>query len=812
MTRNRIRSLGRFFRYFNAFLVLCTASGLGVVGGAYLEVRQALPGAEHLASYRPRLTTTIYSTERMPDGREEHTILGRVYKEDREPEELRNIPRHLRQATVAIEDRPFYQHRGIDPKGMLRAAWINLRAGGIEQGGSTITQQLARNMWLSQERTMSRKLKEIILALELERRYSKEEILEMYLNEVYYGHGAYGVRRAARRYFDKDVKDLNLAQCALLAGIPRSYMVYSPYRHPDRAKARRHQVLVAMREEGYISPDEMSAADKEQIQSRLAPLTTEGVTAFRAPYFTHHVVRLLTQTYGDRAVYEGGLSVYTTLDMRAQAIAEEELARGVEQLRRDGSIKRGLVGQGALACVEVRTGNVLAMVGGVGPYEKLQYNRALPGVAPWGRQPGSSFKPYIWACALENGYSPDSVFSGDPISIPMGNGKYYSPKNYTPRQGGSYTLRNALAQSVNLVSVRIVRKLTVETVRRSAAEMLNIPVDRLRPYYSIALGANELSPLEQAVGYCVFANGGLRPTANFIRWIGNERGEVLVEYRPQLQQVIRYETAISMISMLRSVVTSGTGRRANIPGYPCAGKTGTTNSGRDVWWVGFTPDLSAAVWVGNDDNSPMPRGSGGGFCAPIWARFMGRTMEALQLKGEFPAGAGVRASKRDESREAEKTEEKPRTLTICAESGGLATPYCPATTERTFNPGASTPRPCRMHGARATSESKSREAAGAPDAGGDGGEVTVTICARSGQRAGPSCAQTVERSYIAGRAPSGTCRVCGSRGEGKTESGAKTGGKAGSPASGEKARNRPAAGKADGVKGTPDVPPGESED
>lgn len=805
MTRNRIRSLGRSFRYLNALIILCASGGLGLFGGAYLQVRKALPAAEHLESYRPRFTTTIYSTERLPDGREQHTVLGRVYKEDREPEELRNIPRYLRQATVAIEDRPFYKHRGIDPKGMLRAAWVNLRARGIQQGGSTITQQLARNMWLSQERTLSRKLKEIILAVELERRYSKEEILEMYLNEVYYGHGAYGVRRAARRYFNKDVKDLTLAECALLAGIPRSYVVFSPYRHPDRARARRHQVLVAMQEEGYITPEELAAADKEPIQSRLAPLTTEGVTAFRAPYFTHYVVRLLAQTYGDRAVYEGGLNVYTTLDMRVQAIAEEELTRGVEALRRNGSIKRGLVGQGALACVEVRTGNVLAMVGGVGPYEKLQYNRAHPGVAPWGRQPGSSFKPYVWACALENGYGPDSVFSGDPISIPLGNGKYYSPKNYSPRQGGSYTLRNALAQSVNLVSVRLVRKLTVESVRRAAAEMLNIPVERLRPYYSLALGVSELSPLEQAVGYCVFANGGLRPTANFIRWIGNERGEVLVEYRPELRQVIRYETAISMISMLRSVVTSGTGRRANIPGYPCAGKTGTTNSGRDVWWVGFTPDLSAAVWVGNDDNSPMPRGSGGGFCAPIWARFMRRALETLQLNGEFPEGAGVKASKRDEGRQEEKTEAKPRTLTVCAETGGLASPYCPVTIERTFGPEDRKPGPCQMHGPRATSTRPGRETTDAPGAAGQGGEVTVTVCVRSGLRAGPNCAQTVERTYTAGRAPSGVCRICGTEAPSRPTPRQPGGGKTDMPGS-DPSRTAPAAGNGDDSKGASEAP------
>lgn len=758
MRRARVRSISRFFVIVNTLLVVSAALVGGLLLGIFSEVRRALPAGDSLTSYRPRLATRIYSTERYPDGREEHTLLGRVYTEDREPEELRNLPKFLRQATIAIEDRPFYKHHGVDPKGILRAAWVNLRRGGISQGGSTITQQLARNMFLSQERTFARKLKEIILAAELERRFSKDEILEMYLNEVYYGHGAYGARRASRLYFGKEPAKLTLGECALLAGLPRSPIWYSPYKFPERARQRRRQVLTAMVSERYITRDEYKQADDEPVTKRLAALNEQGVTAFRAPYFTHLVIRMLCQMYGDKTVYEGGLDVFTTLDMRAQEIAEEELTKGVRSLRSNGSIRGGLVGQGALACVEVRTGNVISMVGGVGPYKQVQYNRAAPGVSPWGRQPGSSFKPYIWACALEHGYGPDSVFSGGPVSIPLGNGKYYSPKNYSPRQGGNFTLRNALAQSVNLVSVRLVRRLTIETVRRTAAEMLNIPIDRLRPYYSIALGANELSPLEQATGYCVFASGGLRPANNYIRRITTDRGELILEQRPQLTRVITPETAVSMIAMLRNVITSGTGGRAASVGYPAGGKTGTTNSGRDVWWVGFTPDLSAAVWVGNDDNAPMPRGSGGGFCAPIWARFMRRTMDALQLKGEFPEGAGVTASKSGEAGDEEKKLDEPQRVTICTASGGLATPYCPSTSERTVPKGGSLPSRCRTHGAHGAAGPADEP--GGEDSSGGGG-ATVTVCAKSGLRAGASCAQTTERSFGPGQAPSGTCSSCG---------------------------------------------------
>lgn len=751
-----LQTYSRFFRYVNAAILACTFAGLGFMGGLYVEVLKDLPDPENIEAYRPRLTTQIFSTDIYPNGQEKHTLLARLYREDREPEELRNIPLALQQATIAIEDRPFYRHRGIDPKGIIRAALVNLRTKSMAQGGSTITQQLARNMWLTQEKTIPRKLKEIALAIELERRFSKDEILEMYLNEVYYGHGAWGIKRAARLFFNVEPRELTLAQCALLAGLPRSPVYYSPYEHLENAYARRRQVLWAMYQQGYITRQQYEEANKEPIETKLAPLRKPGEAVLRAHWFTHMVIRHLCDQLGEQLVYEGGLQVYTTLDYRVQKIAEEELTRGVEALRRQGAIKRGLVGQGALVCVEVRTGNVLALVGGVGPFEKLWYNRAHPGPPTYGRQPGSSIKPYIWATALEYGYGPESVFSGDPISIYLGNGRYYTPKNYSPRQGGNYTLRRALADSVNLVSVRLVKKLGIETVRRKAAEILNIPLWRLRPYYSLALGASELSPLEQAVGYATFASGGLRPTRNYIRRITTWEGEVLYEAQPQLVRVLRPETAISMISMLRTVVTSGTGTRAHIPGYPVCGKTGTTNDGRDVWWVGFTPDLCAAVWIGNDDNTPMPRGTGGGFCAPIWARFMKRTLELLQLHGEYPQGSGVRATKEGMAeKESPAGEKGPRTVTVCVASGGLATPYCPETVERTLPAGAKMPRVCRLHGPpRGALESGEGERLSST--GKSEGKM-YTICARSGLRAGPHCSQTFESP----EAPSGVCHICG---------------------------------------------------
>jgi penicillin-binding protein 1A len=763
--KSPIRSYARFLRFLNALVLIFCFIGTGLMAGGLLGIRALLPDAEDLEAYRPRLTTTIYSTEIAPDAKVSHTLLGRVAKEDRQPVELQDIPLHLQQATIAIEDRPFYQHRGVDPKGILRAALVNLRRGGIYQGGSTITQQLVRNMWLSRRRTIDRKIKEMILALEMERRYSKDEILEMYLNQVYFGHGAWGAQVASQLYFDKDVRKLSLAEAALLAGLPRAPISTSPYRHPQEAKTRRRHVLHAMVELEMITTQQATEADRHQIQANLAPLKERGTKAFRAPYFTHLVVRQLREQYGVDVLYEGGLRVYTTLDMRLQQAAEEELTKQVESLRKRGQIKGGLVGQGALACVEVATGDVLAMAGGVGPYDDVQFNRAYPGPPQYGRQPGSSFKPYVWAAALEKGYGPNSSFSGSAISVRIGPGKYWQPKNYSPRQGGNYTLRAALAASVNLVSVRIVQKLGAKTVQKAAVEMLGLPEHRLRAVPAIALGTSELAPLEQAIGYCTFASGGFQTSPRFVREIDNARGDPILMLKPQRKRVIKQATAISMVSMMRTVVTSGTGRRAAVSGHnDICGKTGTTQDGRDAWWVGYSPDLSCAVWIGNDDYKPMRGSTGGGFCGPVFAKFMARALELRGCNGKYPEGKGAIATQRGdtEKEEEEKDDEKTTTISVCSESGGLATPYCPNTYERTLAAGEKPPGSCRLHGPASSRRSTSPgEAPAGPSPGEGGGTTTLTICAGSGQLAGPYCPQTVERTFPAGQGPSGVCTMHG---------------------------------------------------
>ncbi len=765
-TRTPGYRINRFFRYANAGIGVVAVVGVCFWAGSLASLHSSLPTELRVGRYQPRLTTEIYSTELHPDGRETHTLLGQVYKENRQLVSLRRIPVYLQQSTVAVEDHRFYQHRGISPRDMLRAAWINLRSRRVAQGASTITQQLVRNMWLSPARTWDRKIKEILLAVAIERRFAKDEILEMYLNEVYYGHGAYGVKTAAWTFFGKRLNELTLGELTLIAGLPKAPAYYSPYNHPKRAKARRREVLAAMRRQGHISAAQFKAADEEQIQSRLRDRQEAGIASYLAPHFTHLVIRLLCDRYGVDTVYAGGLRVYTTLDIRLQRIAEKELKAGVQKRREQGWIKGNLIGQGALACVNVHTGEVLAMVGGVGEYKDIQYNRAHPGPPQYGRQPGSSFKPYVWATALESGYGPNSIFSGGPLSIYVGSGEWWHPKNYSSGQGHNWSLQDALAWSVNLVSVRLVREVGVKKVRHYAATMLDIPAEpRLAPYLSLALGVSELSPLEQASGFACFASGGLQAKRQFIKRIENYGGEVLVRTKPQITRVLRKPVAISMISMLHRVITSGTGKRASAVGYPAGGKTGTTQDGRDAWWVGFTPDLSAAVWMGNDDNSPMRHSSGGGFCAPIWARFMKQAMETLEYNGEFPEGSGVTATRAGQPEEEEEEEEPEGiVLAICTETGRLATRFCPNTAEKYFAPREPIPGRCTKHTGPAGTPATAPHT---PSASGEKptverpATVRVTICVDSGKLAGPYCPQTVEREFPAGSAPTEVCNLHG---------------------------------------------------
>ena len=662
-------------------LVFVAAAALGsFVAGALLSIHAALPEAEEISAYTPRATTKLWSSEQQKDGTVEHTLLARIYHENREPIELRDVPDYVWKATVAIEDRRFKGHRGVDPKRIVKAALVNIKRRDFTQGASTITQQLARNVWLTHEKTILRKLKEALLAVELERKYSKDEILEMYLNQVCYGRGAYGIEAASQLYLGKSAKGLTLDEAALLAGLPQRPRDLNPFDNPQAAKKRRDLVLDWMARLGYAKPEEVRKAKQEMVQAKLAERTARGQAVFAAPYFSNLVLRDLCDEHGDDVVYGAGLNIYTTIDVRLQKIAEKALTEGIGKVRKRGRRNRNV--QGALVAMDPKTGRVLAMVGGVGKYEENQFNRAHNAQ---GRQCGSSFKPYVYSAAMESGWGPSSIISGSALSVKDGY-KWHTIDNYTPKQGGNYTLTDALAQSVNGAAARLIQRVGIKKAQRYGARMMDIPRRRLRPVVTLALGTSEVTPLEMCTGYSTFATGGLRPKRIMVDKITDEDDHTLLESSIRVERVLEKPAGMSMLKMLKAVTSSGTGRGASRlrgKGYQCGGKTGTTDDGRDVWWIGFTPDLACAVWVGRDDHQPMSNATGSGFCLPVWLEFM---QEALPIAktwpgylGEFPEGKGV-ASKKS----APGTEEKPVTLSLCADTGLIAGPHCPHPYEREY--------------------------------------------------------------------------------------------------------------------------------
>lgn len=592
--------------------VLAVIGGIG--GGLVATVYQSIPDGTHLQQYRPNLTTKIYSR----DGQE----LARLFAEHREMVPLEQIPQALINATVAIEDSRFFEHGGVDLRGIGRALKENWQAGRPAQGGSTITQQLARELYLSRKPTLMRKLQEALLALKLERYYSKWEILEMYLNQVCYGERAYGVAAAAEVYFGKKLQDLNLSECALLAGLPRWPERYSPFKNYADSDRRRRVVLRRMRELGYITPQEEEQAWQTPIVLNPHHALQGSVLSYKWPYFTTYAVDQLLERYGEDRVYRGGLRVYTTLHPPLQQAAEEALRRGLERAR----ARR--VSQGAVVCIDVQTGQILALVGGRGFSLEDQFNRATQAL----RQPGSSFKPFLYAAAIDHGFSPYDRLSGTPTSFDVGESKPYRPQNYSPKQNGPYTLMRALEESVNVVAVRLIDRLGPTTLV-DYAHRLGIR-QPLRPVYSLALGSIGVTPLEMATAYIPFANLGYAVEPTVLLRVEDSQGNLLYQASPQRRRVLSEHTAYTLNRMLRNVVLNGTGRSAQLP-IPVCGKTGTTNSDRDAWFIGFTTGMVTAVWVGNDDNGRMWSSWGGNTCAPIWVAVNRAAMKMFNWPADF---------------------------------------------------------------------------------------------------------------------------------------------------------------------------------
>jgi penicillin-binding protein 1A len=675
-----LRAARRFpWKLFVTLVVIAVFGSAGATFGVVRWLGRDLPKPEQLTTYQSPVKTTVYDSK----GR----VLHEFYKENRSPARLNAIPRHLINATLSTEDRNFYHHWGVDLWGVGRAAVTNVLQMRKAEGGSTITQQLARNLFLTHERTLSRKLKEIALAVEIERAYSKNQILEMYFNQIYFGEGAYGVEAAAKTFFGKPLGELTLPESALLAGLPANPSFYSPRRRPAAARQRRGKVLRNMLATHAITQVEFDHA----INSPLG-VTTSRYLNDRAAYFTEMVRQHLDELYGANTVYEGGLKVYTTLDMDLQQAAERALEHQLSNLEKELKLKNTPANftppsaeasrggqitpylQGAMIAVDPRTGYIRALIGGR-DWSHSNFNRATQAR----RQPGSAFKPFVYVAAMDNGFRPTDIVVDEPVSFPGGDGKLYQPGNYDRTFRGPVTLRYALQMSINIPAIKLLRKVGTSLVASYARRMgIKSPLGQ---NLSLALGSSEVSLLELTSAYGVFANRGIRNEPLFILKVEDKNGNVIEKNSPRPTEVLSEETAGVMTSMLQSVMDHGTGAPARTMGFvlPAAGKTGTMDDYVDAWFLGYTPSLVAGVWVGFDQKRSIGPGMTGAKAAlPAWTEFMIAATRGRPVE-DFPIAAGT------------------VTRQVCAETGMLATQNCPNLTTEQFQSGLEPTELCTTH-------------------------------------------------------------------------------------------------------------------
>ena len=604
---------------------------LGAIGagGLLYYYGRDLPGRLDLTSaYQPSVVSTVYDVQGRP--------IGEFYHQRRVVVPLDQVPAQVIQAFLAAEDARFFKHKGVDGFAILRAVFSNLKRGEIREGGSTLTQQLVRGFFLTPERTLKRKIREAILAFRVERNHTKEEILYLYLNQVYFGHGNYGVEAASRDYFGKGVDQLSLGEAALLAGLPRSPSRGSPYRDFFAAMERQRYVLKRMYQESFITEAAYREALDTSIRLTPAPVLNSQI----APHFVEYVRQTIGDRYGFDPLLQGGLHIYTSLDTALQMAAMKTVREGLDEIRLrirkkagPGDPGKGEV-EGALLALDPQTGSVRALVGGH-DFSLSEYNRALQAK----RQPGSAFKPIIYSAALESGLSELSVVRDGPLSFRMAPGKYWRPQNYGNRFFGPVTLRSALAHSLNSVAVRLADRIGLERVIRQARKLgIESPLEK---NLSLALGSSSVSVIELVRAYAVFANGGLLAEPLFITKVTDRDGRVLEENGPNLKRVLSPEVSYVVTDMLKNVIRSGTGRAAGKLDRYVAGKTGTTSEYRDGWFIGYTSDLIAGVWVGYDDHRPVgDKETGARTALPIWLSFM---TEAGQGTGspDFPVPDGI---------------------------------------------------------------------------------------------------------------------------------------------------------------------------
>lgn len=595
------------------FLIIAGA-GCGFIGATMSdlpEVANVKPAASsQIYDVHGNLITTVHATE------------------NRLPVKLSQVPKDLQNAFIATEDNRFYSHHGVDPIGIMRAIWVNIAHDGVAEGGSTITQQLARNAFLTQDRTLKRKIMEAMLAIRIEQYYTKQEILEMYLNQIYFGQGAYGVQAAAHVYFGKNVQDLDLAQSAMLAGLPQSPNYYSPLTNYKAGKARQAVVLGQMVKYDYI---DQATADKAKDEDLgLREKSEAAHSDNNASYFIDYVISEIAEKYGDDAVYKDGLKIYTTIDMKAQDAA----VQAMHNLPNFYTDDKGLTQpQGALIAINPHNGYIVAMVGGRGDDS---FNRAVLAE----RQPGSAFKPFVYLAAIQDGMTPGTVMDDKKIEF---NG--WSPKNYEGTYSGQMTLHYALQHSVNTIAVQLADAVGMRKVLNLASSLGITTLDDSKDNnLAAALGGltNGVKPIDMAVAYGTLANGGVKVKPVAITKIVDRNGQVVEENSTEEQRVVDPKYAYVITNMLESVMSGGTGGGASI-GRPAAGKTGTTDESKDAWFVGYTPDLVAAVWMGDDYGIETLDGIAGGTVpAVIWRDFMSQALNAMEIPASdftVPPGA-----------------------------------------------------------------------------------------------------------------------------------------------------------------------------
>lgn len=639
-----------------------------------------------------------------------HQLLTTFFIENRRPVNLNEVPPFLRQAFLAVEDHRFYQHHGINPGRIIKAAWRDLTHRSLIEGASTITQQLARNAYLNQKRTLTRKIKELFYTVKLELHRTKDQIFELYLNQIYFGHGAYGLKVAAETYFNKNLSGLNQAEMALLAGLSKGPGFYSPYINPQAARKRASQVLQRMVRCGYITPAEFELYRRQPFH--LPGLRTKKKPA---PYFLNHlqdeIARIFPKDPG--IIFKAGLRIESTLDTKLQTIAEQSMAERLPRLLKDNA---GLPQpQGALIAINPESGEILALVGGT-DIQKSQFNRATQAK----RQPGSAFKPVLYATALNQGYTLASQFDRAPVAYTLGTHTYRPLDKNDENASGPMSLRDALASSSNVISVKLLNEIGIEPVIQSAHLLgISSPLPKL---LSLALGTGELTPLELTTAYIPFANGGLKYIPATIRRITDQNGQVLYQEQRRPTQVINPGVAYLVTQALTGVFKEG-GTAANIGnilGRPAAGKTGTSEANLNAWFVGFTPDLLCCVYVGCDHNERSLPGAANRIAAPIWADFMARAL-ADQPPRDFTVPKEVTS------------------IEICKDTGALATTFCPKHTEY-FLTGTEPSAYCTKHRF-----------------------IDLKICSRSKMLPGPYCRHLEVHRYTLGEQPSQICDVCKKR-------------------------------------------------